>query len=374
MRRRVDAPLVFTIVAFVVLGFVALGVATYLLSALGAFALVVAFTLALVPMVLVVLAIRWIDAWEPEPRWALALAFLWGAAASIAIALIFDLGVQLVRAVTGVPGSDMAQAVVQAPIVEEFGKGLGLLLLVFLARAHVDGPLDGVVYGAMIGIGFAFTENIQYFGLAVLGDGLAGVGSVFVLRGILSPFAHVMFTALTGLAIGWAAARGRTTARVLAVFLPGLIPGILLHALWNGAASVVGTGFFAYYATVQVPLFVAGIAIVVVLRRQELRLVTARLAEYAAAGWFDAREIWMLGSGRGRAESAAWARKHGLGGAWAAFTRDATTLAMTRERVVRGRDVPVAQAVEADLLDALRADRHALGRLPVPPALPSERR
>ena len=55
---------------------------------------------------------------------------------------------------------------VQAPIVEEVGKGLGLLLLFVTARRAFDGPVDGVVYGALIGAGFALTENIQYFAIS----------------------------------------------------------------------------------------------------------------------------------------------------------------------------------------------------------------
>src|SRR5690606_25773553 len=114
--------------------------------------------------------IRWIDRWEPEPPGALVFAFLWGAAASIAIALLFDVGAQIVGAVMGIDGgfpSLLLGLVVQAPLVEEFGKGLGLLLLFWVVRRQFDGPVDGVVYGAMIAVGFAFIENIQYFGLAI---------------------------------------------------------------------------------------------------------------------------------------------------------------------------------------------------------------
>ena len=85
----------FAIVGIIVAGFVGLLVVAYLATGLGVSTLVIGSVLALVPLVVVLLAVRWIDRWEPEPRWALWFAFLWGAAVSVAIALIIDLGVQL---------------------------------------------------------------------------------------------------------------------------------------------------------------------------------------------------------------------------------------------------------------------------------------
>ena len=71
---------VFAIVGIIVAGFVGLLVVAYLATGLGVSTLVIGSVLALVPLVVVLLAVRWIDRWEPEPRWALWFAFLWGAA------------------------------------------------------------------------------------------------------------------------------------------------------------------------------------------------------------------------------------------------------------------------------------------------------
>ncbi len=148
------------------------------------------------------LGIRWIDRWEPEPRSGLIFAFLWGAGVSVLLALIVDFGVseQIAAGGGATNGTIFAQTVFQAPIVEEFGKGLGVLLIFIVGRRFFDGPVDGIVYAATVASGFAFTENIQYFGLQVAeAGGLDGtVGEIFIVRGLLSPFAHVMFTAATG--------------------------------------------------------------------------------------------------------------------------------------------------------------------------------
>ncbi|MFX6803714.1 PrsW family glutamic-type intramembrane protease, partial [Acinetobacter baumannii] len=85
--------------------------------------------------------------------------------------------------------------------------------------------------------GFAFTENIQYFAVSFIEGGTVQVVSVFFLRAVLSPFAHVMFTSLTGFAFGLAARRALRTGPAMRYALPGLVGAMLLHALWNGSAT-----------------------------------------------------------------------------------------------------------------------------------------
>lgn len=362
--RRFDPIIVFWIVGFIVLGLIALGVAAYLIYAVGPMAAVVAAIMAMVPLGIVLFAVRWIDRWEPEPLPALVFALLWGAAASVAIALLTSFGVQLAGALVGIgpsPAVDFATGVIQAPIVEESAKGFGILLLFWVFRRHFDGPVDGIVYGAMIGVGFAFTENIQYFGLALTSD-MGNVGETFFLRGILSPFAHVMFTACTGAVLGFASRRA-TVGAGFGFYLLGLIPAVFLHALWNGAAYLVGN-FYVYYVVVQVPLFVVALLFVIVLRRRERLSTAARLSEYAAAGWFTPLEVALLASAAGRSHGKSWAARHGLGAQFQAFTVHATRLAFARQRVVSGRDRLRAQRDEAELLRAITADRVALAALP----------
>ena len=70
--------------AFAIAGLVGLLVLGYLAVALGLSVVATGTLLAVVPLAIVLLAIRWVDRWEPEPRWALWFAFLWGAAVSVA--------------------------------------------------------------------------------------------------------------------------------------------------------------------------------------------------------------------------------------------------------------------------------------------------
>lgn len=359
-RRRHPLFLVVAGLGFIVAALVLLFVLAYLVAGLGTLGVVVGGALALVPLVIVWWGIRWVDRWEPEPRGALLFAFLWGAGASVLIALAVDAEVRNAIASAGGPGPgfDFFSAAIQAPIVEEVGKGLGVLLLFWSVRRHFDGPVDGIVYAAWVAGGFAFTENILYFGQALVDGSVATTVETFIVRGILSPFAHVMFSACLGVVLGFAARRTGAVG-VLGYFVLGLIPAVLLHAFWNGALFFVGD-FYGYYFLVQVPLFLLAVWLVTMLRAQERRLTEARLSEYAAVGWLHPQEVAMIASSEGRRHATAWAQRNGVAELMAAFVRDATRLAYARQRILGDRDTIGARADESALLAAVTRSRHAL--------------
>lgn len=350
------------VVGIVLLLLVGLLVLGYLALGLGAGAVLICGLLALVPLAGVLFVIRWIDKWEPEPRGALWFAFLWGAAASVALALLFDLAFQLALTATRTAAlySEFGALAVQAPIVEEGAKGLGILLIFLFARRHFDGPVDGLVYGATVAAGFAFTENILYFGQSFAEQGVSGLASVFFLRAILSPFAHVMFTICTGIALGIGAQR-YGVGGAIGAWLLGLIPAILLHALWNGGVYLLAD-FLAFYVLLQVPLFLVAVLVTVLLRRREISVTRQRLQEYAAAGWFTPAEVDMLSTWEGRHRARTWANGQSdeTGRSMERFTVDATRLAYARQRILIDRDHIGKQRDERQLLDAVAADRFAL--------------
>ena len=353
-----SAMLVLTIIGFSLAGLIGILVLLYLVLALGPGGVALGGVLALIPLAIVLLGVRWIDRWEPEPAPALAFGFLWGAAVAVFGALFVGLLVEVSAAMSGgsAAASEFVSAVIQAPLVEESGKGLGVLLIFLVARKHFDGPVDGVVYAAVVAGGFAFTENILYFAQQI-GAG-SGIAEIFVLRGLMAPFAHVMFTSCTGIALG-IAARRTSTLGAIGIFFVGLIPAILLHALWNGALFIVDD-FYGYYFIVQVPLFLGAVLLVRVLRRKEVAVTRARIAEYAAVGWFAPEEVDALATRAGRRATKRWAASHGLGPVMKRYTRDATRLAFTRQRLVTRRATAGAQAEEAALLASIVATRAQL--------------
>ena len=69
-------------------------------------------------------------------------------------------------------------------------------------RDEFDNVLDGIIYAAMAGLGFAMTENVLYYGKALATGGLGASLFTFILRGVVSPFAHPLFTSMTGIGLG----------------------------------------------------------------------------------------------------------------------------------------------------------------------------
>lgn len=322
-----------------VLGFAALWGASIVLGNVGLNNAAIGFLAALIPLAAVLGAVLWLDRWEPEPRLLLLAALLWGAGVSVVFAYYGNsMVMQIAYVLTGdAQTADTIAAVVSAPIVEESIKGLGVLLIFLIRRGSFDGVVDGIVYAAVVAAGFAFTENILYFGRFV--DVLP---AIFIQRGIMSPFAHILFTSCTGIALGLAS-RHRSQLAALWLFPLGLGLAMLLHALWNGSATVAATGdgseFFFLYLVVQVPMFLAAVGLAVWLRRQESLVIRTRLGEYAQAGWFAPHEVAMLGSLRQRSQAREWAARFGPTAAAAMkdFIARSTSLAFLRQRAVSGR-------------------------------------
>ena len=376
-NRSVLLP-VLGLVAMAVPGLFVLGIVS---TDIGASAVIVGAFAAVVPVVVIVAAILWVDRWEPEPSWMLLTAFLWGASVAVfAAGFVNDSAYVLGELALGTGGGLLVGPVISAPIAEEAFKGLFLLGLLWLRRREFDGLVDGIVYAGLVAAGFAFTENILYFGRAFASDGLAGEGggvlAVFLVRGLLSPFAHPLFTSLIGLAVGIAAGRRSTGTKVL-VLIGGYLGAVVLHALWNASA---GYGLLlVVYPLIMVPLFGCLVAMVVWQRHREQRVVAAQLPGFAAAGWIAPSEVGLLASMAGRRGWRAAVRRR-AGDAAAAAVRDyqtaVTELAFLRHRMARGTVAYEAGRWHHEVLGALMAARaravgapNALGsawRLPPP--------
>lgn len=340
----------------------------------------VAFTAALVPVAIVFSAVWWIDRYTPQPRISLIYAFIWGAVGSVALA--FVIGGPFTSWISPSEPSEITAsflgAVVQAPIIEESMKSAGLIGLLIWGRRYISGPLDGVVYAALIAGGFAFTENILYFAQsfhqAQAAGEVAGFWQTFFLRGILSPFAHVSFTALCGLGLGIAAER-RSLMLYFGLGVGGLSSGMVLHALWNGSTFFIPVdpeaplaGFLRYYASVQVPIFLLLVGIVLFLRLREKRILRRQLSEYGRAGWFSPDEVELLISMRRRRRAEVWAARHGAVSRMGMrhLIRSAVALGMERHSVLFGRATAKTRARERELLEEITADRRLIGALTAP--------
>ena len=354
------------LVALAIPGLIVLGVIS---TDIGGGAVLVGAIAAVLPVVGVVAAFLWVDRWEPEPSRLLFAAFLWGAGVSVlGAAIVNDTAAVLGEQVLGDGGGDLVGALISAPIVEEAFKGAFLVGLVWLRRREFDGVVDGIVYAGLVAAGFAFTENILYFGRAFATDGLVGesgsVVIVFMIRGVLSPFAHPVFTVMIGVAVGLVVRRRNPLGKV-ALPLIGYLGAVALHALWNASA---GFGFLpAFYAVIMVPLFGGLIVLVVWQRRREQRVVAAQLAGFAGAGWIAPSEVPLLASLAGRRGWRSAVRRR-AGEQAAEAVRDyqnaVTELAFLSHRVQRGTVGEETGRWHRDTLAALMAARDRAVRTP----------
>lgn len=287
-RRRVLWP-IFGLVAAAGCAVVVLGLAV---GDLAPSTIATATLFALLPVVVVVGAFLWLDRWEPEPGRTMLAAFLWGAG-------VATLGALVVNSLVAVTYGEYTSSVVSAPFAEEALKGAFLVGLLWWQRHELDGLVDGIVYAGLVAAGFAFVENILYLGRAFDTASIDGY-SVFIVRGIFSPFAHPLFTVFIGIAVGLAAGRRSVAARVL-LPLVGYLLAAGLHALWNASALWDdGQGFIAVYVVVMVPVFTAMLSIALWQRRREQRVIAARLGEFVQAGWIPWYEVDLLSTMRSR--------------------------------------------------------------------------
>ena len=329
-------------------------------TGLGVQVTLLAALFAALPLLVVVPTFLWLDRYEAEPTRMLVLAFAWGAVCAPAGALFLNTGIAIAMRLAGAEDPDVVTAVFGAPFVEEGLKGFGVLLIVLLRRREFDGVVDGIVYAGLVGAGFAFSENILYLGREFVEYGQQGLTELFILRCIMGPFAHPLFTAFTGIGLGLAVAVMRSAWSRVLVALGGFLLAALLHGIWNLSAA---TGhLIGAYVLFQVPLFLCFLALVIGLRYREGRLIRTYLSQYADAGWLSHQEVAMLSSLPARRQARIWANQQGGRAAVAsmrAFQDGASDLALLRARMVRGSAERDAAAHERTLLESIVAHRRA---------------
>lgn len=195
---------------------------------------VLSMVCAVVPMLAFLALVWWMDRYDREPVWLLALVFMWGAVGSIVLALIGS-SVLLLPVELLAPGAaDATGAVLIAPLIEEPAKAV--ILLAVLWSRHFDNMTDGFVYGAAAGLGFGMTENFLYFASAAATGDPVGWMFTVVIRTLYSAMMHASATSVVGAALGFARFRGCLALIVLGAF--GLVLGMGIHALWNGLLTL----------------------------------------------------------------------------------------------------------------------------------------
>jgi hypothetical protein len=230
--------------------------------------------------------------------------------------------------------------------VEEFAKALGVVILAF--RRRINSVVDGIVLAGLVGVGFAFTENILY--LAAAYNGTDGVGpggtealtATFVVRCLVSPFAHPLFTTFTGIGVGLAVNARTGAARFLWPVL-GYGCAVGAHAIWNTSTVYGFDSFTMLYVVLMAPAFVAVLGLAIWSRGSERRMLAAALADAAHRGLIPATDIgWVVDLGA-RRTARAYARRSGGKPAERAmqeYQQAAIELGFLHYRLLRGTPPP----------------------------------
>ncbi len=271
----------------------------------------VGLLLALLPIPLLVALILYLDRLEPEPRALLAAIFGAGAGVAVITALLGralntgaittpELGPHASVHATVSAGSAIGGAFVSETLV-----GLVLVALLASRRTEIDGVEDGVVYGSMVGLGFALVANVYAYAVA-WNAGAGALAEEFARRGVFGPVFEALFTSLIGLGVAYAAARPAVPAGYLAV-AAGWVGAVAGDALWNHSNAEGGTGLQVTYIVLIVALLALVIAVLAD-RRRAVGMIIAFLPEFEDPEVVTTQDVRMLASLRLRRLGRQWAR------------------------------------------------------------------
>lgn len=277
-----------------------LGLLVALLSffELGFGASLVGVTVAFAPAPLYLAVWLWLDRNDPEPAWVLGACLVWGGGAATFVSGIVNvLFEHATHALTDDARlASFLSAAISAPIIEEATKGLGIVLVLLFLRKEFDGVIDGIVFAGVVALGFATVENVLYYGRAATKGGYGTLAFVFVLRGLLGPFGHAVYTSMTGIGLGIARQTHNKLLRVAAPVL-GYGGAVLLHSLWNFLGSVSsGRAFFLTYLFFWAPLFAVFFGVVAAMGLQESKLIRRMLELEIARGLITRDRVEIVSS------------------------------------------------------------------------------
>jgi protease PrsW len=290
-----------------------------------------------------------LDLYEREPPSLVLAALAYGAVCATTLAGAANGGWAAVLArLTGPDFAARWSAALTAPWTEELIKGCGVVLIYLIASSELDDIMDGFVYGAMIGLGFAVVEDVLYFVLP--GGGAGGVLGGFFVRVIAGGlYGHVLYSGLVGMGIAWFVTRRADSgpARRAAVAAAISALAVAAHFLWNSPwlnlfpdAGTLGPrelGQVLLATTVKGAPFLAVLVVLLALaRRREAHWLGVAVAGEVGGPGIGQRELEVLQDPRRRRRARrAMRRAHGRRAAarLRRLQRAQINLAMARTRV-----------------------------------------
>jgi RsiW-degrading membrane proteinase PrsW (M82 family) len=210
----------------------------------GTWLLISAIAITVVPALIYIRILWFVDRYEKEPASLLGAALLGGA-------IVAPILTWLVEQALGIPNSIFPALFQIYPVgtpsfegaaIEEVAKGAVIAGAYVFFRREFDGTLDGVVYGAAVGAGFALAESATFLRDLVEFGQAARFGAAFFIGIFLSGLTQCVFSGIFGASLGYVRETSpRGSARVV-IPLIGLAVVVLYHLGYvaAGAAGQVG--------------------------------------------------------------------------------------------------------------------------------------
>ena len=242
--------------------------------------------------------VRRIDRNEKEPWRLVLVAAAWGAIVATSLVIWGETFWQAIAVRTLVPGPGLdATQAFSAGLLEELGKGSAVLLLFLVMRSEFDDVVDGILYGAAVGLGFNFMESITYMTnlYAIFtpeNSGAVAAGFQWYARQVLGLFmGHATYTAYVGAGVG-IARQLQGPGKKIAAIVAGFVVAIAAHFSWDAWLTFfpIGSGLFALIGIhlrtlVMTGPFTAGVIVLLVMGlRNESAALTSQLRMEVATG------------------------------------------------------------------------------------------
>jgi RsiW-degrading membrane proteinase PrsW (M82 family) len=227
-----------------------------------------AVSAAVVPSFVYIGVLYWVDRYEKEPKRLLATAFLWGAIPAVLMALAVELFFSLPPDLIGPQALEAVRLGLIAPLLQEALKGLVVLFIAWRYRREFDNVLDGLIYGALAGFGFAMTGNLLSYVGSFLLWGFPGLSGTAIIEGVIYGLDSALYSAIFGAGLGLGRlAQKRWQRWVFPV--AGFVLAAAVHALHGVLAySLLGLNAITVISTL------VGVTLIVIvavwsLRRQQ---------------------------------------------------------------------------------------------------------
>jgi RsiW-degrading membrane proteinase PrsW (M82 family) len=265
---------------------------------------------AVVPSFVYIGVLYWVDRYEKEPKRLLAAAFLWGAIPAVLLALAVELFFSLPPDLIGPQALEAVRLGLVAPLMQEALKGLVVLFIAWRYRREFDNVLDGLIYGALAGFGFAMTGNLFSYVGSFLLWGFPGLGGATIVAGVIYALDSALYSAIFGAGLGLGRlAQVRWQRWVFPV--GGFALAVLAHAVYSVLAySLLGLSAIAMGSTVIGVVLIAVVAAWSLKRQQRcLR------EELKGLGPDDVYQVMVTAGAMTRAQWQAL-RREGIRGWW----------------------------------------------------------